>query len=63
MTQYAKNYEYGNLNNTNGAYGYRDKSRVNWQGLTFRQRPGRWSTPCTPAARTLPSISPTKMWT
>ena len=35
MTQYAKNYEYGNLNNTNGAYGYRDKSRVNWQGLTF----------------------------
>ncbi len=35
MTQYAKNYEYGNLNNTNGAYGYRDKSRVNWQGLTY----------------------------
>ena len=35
MTQYAKNYDYGNLNNTNGAYGYRDKSRVNWQGQSY----------------------------
>ena len=35
MTHYAENYEYGNLNNTNGAYGYRDFDRVNWQGLSY----------------------------
>ena len=35
MTQYAKTYEYGNLNNTNGANGYRDYQRVNWQGLSY----------------------------
>ena len=35
MTHYAQNYEYGNLNNTNGAYGYRDFERVNWQGLSY----------------------------
>ena len=35
MTQYAKDYNYGPLNNTNGAYGYRDKSRVNWAGKSY----------------------------
>ena len=35
MTEYAKNYEYGLLNNTDAANGYRDYNRVNWQGLTY----------------------------
>ncbi len=34
MEQYAKDYEYGTLNNNNGGNGYRDYNRVNWQGLT-----------------------------
>ena len=32
MRQYAINYSYGGLNNNNGANGYRDYGRVNWQG-------------------------------
>ena len=35
MTEYAKNYEYGLLNNTDAANGYRDYNRVNWQGLSY----------------------------
>lgn len=35
MTEYAKNYEYGLLNNTDAANGYRDYDRVNWQGLSY----------------------------
>ncbi len=35
MRQYAKEYEYGNLNNCDGANGYRDYNRVNWQGLSY----------------------------
>ena len=35
MTHYAENYEYGNLNNTDAANGYRDYDRVNWQGLSY----------------------------
>ena len=34
MRQYATEYEYGLLNNNDGANGYRDYNRVNWQGLT-----------------------------
>ena len=32
MQQYAIDYSYGNLNNNDGANGYRDYGRVNWQG-------------------------------
>ena len=35
MRQYAKEYEYGLLNNNDGANGYRDYNRVNWQGLSY----------------------------
>lgn len=35
MTEYAKNYEYGLLNNTDAANGYRNYNRVNWQGLSY----------------------------
>lgn len=35
MTEYAKNYDYGLLNNTDAANGYRDYNRVNWQGLSY----------------------------
>jgi len=34
MKQYATDYNYGDWNINNGAYGYRDYSRVNWQGKT-----------------------------
>ena len=34
MKQYAIDYNYGDWNINNGAYGYRDYSRVNWQGKT-----------------------------
>ena len=34
MKQYAMDYNYGDWNINNGAYGYRDYSRVNWQGKT-----------------------------
>lgn len=35
MRQYATEYEYGDLNNNDGANGYRDYNRVNWQGLSY----------------------------
>ena len=35
MRQYASEYEYGLLNNNDGANGYRDYNRVNWQGLSY----------------------------
>lgn len=35
MRQYAKEYEYGLLNNNDAANGYRDYNRVNWQGLSY----------------------------
>lgn len=35
MQQYAVDFDYGNLNNNDGANGYRDYSRVNWQGRSY----------------------------
>ena len=35
MQQYALDYDYGLLNNNNGASGYRDYNRVNWRGLSY----------------------------
>lgn len=35
MQQYALDYDYGLLNNNDGADGYRDYGRVNWQGLSY----------------------------
>ncbi|MGN0652514.1 MAG: DUF3048 domain-containing protein, partial [Gemmiger sp.] len=35
MKQYALDYDYGNLNNNNGANGYRDYNRVNWRGQSY----------------------------
>lgn len=35
MRQYATEYEYGDLNNNDGANGYRDYNRVNWQGFSY----------------------------
>lgn len=34
MKQYARDYDYSEWNINDGAYGYRDFSRVNWQGRT-----------------------------
>lgn len=34
MEQYAKDYDYEDWNINNGAYGYRDYNRINWQGRT-----------------------------
>lgn len=38
MQQYAIDYSYGNLNNNDGANGYRDYNRVNWAGATYNNR-------------------------
>ena len=35
MQQYAIDYDYGLLNNNDGANGYRDYNRVNWAGATY----------------------------
>ena len=35
MQQYAIDYSYGNLNNNDGANGYRDYNRVNWSGASY----------------------------
>ena len=35
MQQYAIDYSYGNLNNNDGANGYRDYNRVNWAGASY----------------------------
>ena len=35
MQQYALDYDYGLLNNNDGASGYRDYNRVNWRGLSY----------------------------
>ena len=35
MKQYAIDYEYGKLNNNDGASGYRDYNRVNWRGQSY----------------------------
>ena len=35
MEQYARDYDYGTLNNNDGAYGYRDYNRANWLGETY----------------------------
>ena len=35
MQQYAIDYSYGNLNNNDGANGYRDYGRVNWSGASY----------------------------
>ena len=35
MQQYAIDYSYGNLNNNDGANGYRDYGRVNWAGKSY----------------------------
>lgn len=35
MKQYAIDYEYGLLNNNDGANGYRDYNRVNWAGASY----------------------------
>ena len=35
MQQYAQDYQYGSMNNNNGANGYRDYSRVNWAGKSY----------------------------
>lgn len=35
MQQYAIDYSYGNLNNNDGASGYRDYNRVNWAGASY----------------------------
>ena len=35
MQQYAIDYSYGNLNNNDGANGYRDYGRVNWNGASY----------------------------
>ena len=35
MQQYAIDYSYGNLNNNDGANGYRDYGRVNWAGASY----------------------------
>ncbi|MCI6249242.1 DUF3048 domain-containing protein [bacterium] len=35
MQQYAIDYEYGKLNNNDGASGYRDYNRVNWRGQSY----------------------------
>lgn len=35
MQQYAIDYDYGNLNNNDGASGYRDYARVNWAGNSY----------------------------
>ena len=35
MQQYAIDYSYGNLNNNDGANGYRDYGRVNWAGQSY----------------------------
>lgn len=35
MQQYAIDYDYGKLNNNDGANGYRDYGRVNWAGKSY----------------------------
>ena len=35
MQQYAIDYDYGKLNNNDGANGYRDYGRVNWAGQSY----------------------------
>ena len=35
MQQYAIDYSYGNLNNNDGAHGFRDYGRVNWAGASY----------------------------
>jgi len=35
MEYYARDFQYGTLNNNNGAYGYRNYSRVNWMGESY----------------------------
>ena len=35
MQQYAIDYSYGNLNNNDGAQGYRDYGRINWAGASY----------------------------
>jgi len=35
MQQYAIDFSYGNLNNNDGAQGYRDYGRINWAGASY----------------------------
>lgn len=63
MQQYAIDYDYGKLNNNDGANGYRDYGRVNWPARATTPVLWRWSTRCTPTPTTSQTISAARTWT
>lgn len=62
MQQYGIDYDYGKLNNNDGANGYRDYGRVNWAGKSYNAARWRWSIRCTPTPTTSQIISAARMW-
>lgn len=63
MQQYAIDYDYGKLNNNDGANGYRDYGRVNWAGKSYNAGSLALEHTMYTNATTSQTISAARTWT